>query len=508
MAYAETARKAFVIFVARNVTTIVGVASLYLVAHRLGAEVLGTYAFCVSFVGIFSFFLDFGFHSSHIKRVSEGQDLSSCISTFLFIKSILIIATVAVVISALNVAKMVRPGFQGSGLEPVISVYLLAVVIENLSWVAVNTFNARKESAKEQSCGLVSLFTGFVFILVAVFYIKSAFGLALAQLAGAAAALIYVFILFRHYPIGRLDIAMVRSYFSFAAPLMLLSCVSVVGEYFDKIFIRIFWDSSEVGYYYAAQRVVSFLMALSGTVQMLIFPMFSALHMTDDIDGIRTLTWKSERYISLLISPILMVLVVFGDNFIELIFGKKFLPVLPMLYAMVWYVYFASVNRPSASQILGVGRPKAYVMLSIALMAFGISLSFLFVPSSVFGIRMLGLGGFGAALVMAIAGFIGLVGTKLIVYRLTGTRLRLRVVVHPAVAILVGAGLALSKHYLGIHGVWQCIALSALGVAVYLGLLSRIGEMRPEDLRYLSAIANPAKLKEYVSAELRSRPML
>jgi O-antigen/teichoic acid export membrane protein len=289
---------------------------------------------------------------------------------------------------------------------------------------------------------------------------------------------------------------------------MVLSIVDVCGEHLDKILIRVFWNSAEVGYYYAAQRVVAFLMSISGTIQVLIFPTFSGLHAAGKIEELRSLTQRAEKYISFSLCPVLMILFVFGESIVRAFFGDQFLPALPMLYAMLIYVYFGSLNRPSASHILGVNAPLPYVILSLCQMVLGILFGLIFVPKSLFGMKMLGLGGYGAAILMAISGFVGMVATKVLVYKITRTAPYWRSAIHAAVAVLIGIVLYLLKENIPDLGFMQSAVLSGIGVALYFAALYLMREIRVEDLQYMRIAASPKKMREYVTSELKSGPNL
>ena len=60
--------------------------ALYFISRDMGPEAYGIIGFAMGFVGLFTILTDLGFNSAHIKRVSEGKDMGTCIGTYLVSK--------------------------------------------------------------------------------------------------------------------------------------------------------------------------------------------------------------------------------------------------------------------------------------------------------------------------------------------------------------------------------------------------------------------------------------
>jgi len=84
------ARKSLLVLINSVVGAVLGFISLYFVAHYMGETVLGIIGFSLSFIGLFSFITNLGYDSAHVKRVSEGKDLGTCLGTYFSIKLVLI----------------------------------------------------------------------------------------------------------------------------------------------------------------------------------------------------------------------------------------------------------------------------------------------------------------------------------------------------------------------------------------------------------------------------------
>ena len=70
-------------------------------------EALGIIGFAMAFLALFNIIADLGFSRAHIKRISEGKDLGTCIGTYVAIKIFLIGLMVTIVFTAIFIWKNV-----------------------------------------------------------------------------------------------------------------------------------------------------------------------------------------------------------------------------------------------------------------------------------------------------------------------------------------------------------------------------------------------------------------
>ena len=238
------ARKSVLILSSQFFVRFLGWISIVVLAklwEDFSVEALGIIGFAMAFLAIFNIIGDLGFTSAHIKRVSEKRDLGTCIGTFAAIKLLLSGVMVAVILLAIFVWKVVlHQDFTDATTESIIYVFILYYVISNVQRIATITFEARKETAKQQ---ISAMFEGVVkvplMILVAVagvsagsFYIAPAFewpqfleprqhflashpvgSLAMAYVFGISATLLVGLLFLRKYPISRPSLELGKSYF-------------------------------------------------------------------------------------------------------------------------------------------------------------------------------------------------------------------------------------------------------------------------------------------------------
>ncbi|MEM3325499.1 MAG: hypothetical protein QXU37_04960 [Thermoplasmata archaeon] len=79
-------RKSILLTAQNVITGIIGYVGLLFILRYTGLQAYGILTFSLSFVGLFSFVLDFGFSTANIKIISEGMDFDRAITVYFIIK--------------------------------------------------------------------------------------------------------------------------------------------------------------------------------------------------------------------------------------------------------------------------------------------------------------------------------------------------------------------------------------------------------------------------------------
>jgi len=152
------ARKSFLIIASRFFTRFLGWIGLVILAKLWGGfapEAMGIIGFSMAFLALFSIIGDLGFSRAHIKRISEGKDLGTCIGTYVAIKLFLIVLMVTIIFTAIFIWKNVFQGeFYDATTESVVIVFVIYYIFLNLRQIPAITFEGRGEIAKLQTTSM------------------------------------------------------------------------------------------------------------------------------------------------------------------------------------------------------------------------------------------------------------------------------------------------------------------------------------------------------------------
>jgi len=490
------------------VGSILGYIALFYILRYMGPEDYGIIGFGIAFVGLFAFLSDLGFNRAHIKRVSEGQDLGKCVGTFFVIKLVLTAIMVSAVMLSIFIWKFaLGRGFETIEHEWVIYLFVLYYIILNLSTVPLGTFSARRETAKQQLSGLLEPMTRVPLAIIIAVGSFGVFALAGSYVVGAIALLVTTIILFRGYPIGKFDSAIFKSYFKFALPIAVAISISTISLNVDKVMLQLFWGARFVGYYFSVQRLTAFLIFMSTSVAVLLFPTLSEHHGKNEYGKIRKLTIAAERYVSLIVMPCTVLLIVFSWPILNLLNAELAENASTVLRIMTIYSLTISFYIIFVNQIVAVDRPRLAVKVGISVAVINIALNTIFIPKDIrsIGINLFGLGAEGAALATVISAIIGLIMCKIITRKLTGTKWNPRILLHLGAAVVMGCVLYYLDSLVSIVRWYEVGGACLIGIGIYIAVLWLLKEFTKNDIKLFLNILNPKEMKHYIVSELRGK---
>lgn len=532
------ARKSFLIASSYFVSRFIGWVGLIVLARMWGSyapDALGIIGYTLSFLAMFNIIADLGFSRAHVKRISEGNDLGSCIGTFIFIKLVLIVTMLIVLFSTLFFwTNIFGQQISNSTSITIIMVFTLYYVFFNLSQIASVTFEGTQEIAKRQLIMLFESVKTPLMILVAfagvgvagrvprvqwpefleplqIFITKHALGsLSMTYAFAMIASFLIGIWLLRKYPIKKPSKEYLKSYFVFAMPMMMFSVIGVVSLNVDKLMIGHFWSETEVGYYFSIQQILQLIVVLYFAVGTVLFPSISKYHSDKDVDKINKTTLLSERYISMIMIPPIVVMIVLSNPVISTFLSSAFLPAASVLVTLTIYTFIFSLNRPYFALLNGMNKPGITTKIGLVICLVNIPLNFLFIPEkgvlSSIGIN----GPTGAALATVISVMIGFIGVRIAARKLSGISLLQS---HTVRHIIAGLVMGLALYYIVYKTnlfpnvyLYILVFLAMIGLAIYIGVLFLLKEFNKQDFYFFIDCIHPKKMFNYVSDEFKDKP--
>jgi O-antigen/teichoic acid export membrane protein len=504
------ARKSLLIVIAQFLTRSLGWVGLVVLAKLWGGfapEALGVIGFAMSFVGVFNIVADLGFGQAHVKRISEGKDLGTCIGTFFTIKMVLTGAMVAIILLAMFILENVlHQGFHDATKQSVVFVFLITSIFENIVKVPLMILVAL---AGVGLVGLAPVIEWPAFLHPAQQFVAGhpIGSLAMAYVFGIATTVLVGFWLMRKYPWKKPSRELGKSYLSFALPMFLYSIIATITANIDKLMIGYFWTATEVGYYFSLQQILQIILVISVGFNTVLFPAYSEFFAKKDYEKINTTTRTAERYISMVIVPPMVVIILFVKPVISIMLNSAFLPAASTLIVLTIYAALTSLMAPYYSLIAGLNRPGVYAKIGLGICLINIALNFLLIPRqgllSSIGIT----GPIGAAFAMVISTAVGFVWIRFSAKKLSGIHLlQTHTPRHIIAGAIMGAVLYLIAYGTGLFPLihWYHIVLFAgIGLMMYLGVLYVLREFSKKDFHFYLDLLKPIEMFRYMSSELK-----
>ena len=502
------ARKSALIILIQLLNGIVGFIGLKFIALYMEPWEYGIVAFAYSFVALFSIFGDLGYGTAHIKRISEGKDLGQCVSTFATIKIILTGILASTTILSIAIWRYVfGQGFESPLHEQAVYLLLAYFVLASLTQIFTTTFSAKKEIAKAQIPYFI--FT-LIRVFITIFFAYFGFGvlaLACTYLLGEIVQFSLAYYFFRKYTVKKPSIDYIRNYTKFAFPVAITAAASIIILNVDKVFIQLFWGAQQVGEYFAVFNLSRFILNFSSAVAILLLPTISEYHVKNNIDDIRKLTLVSERYLSMITLPIVILLVVLAQPVIHILLSDKYLPALTILQILPFFVLFEVLSQPYQSQLQGMNMPHIVRNRVLLMMIVSVILNLILVPVDIqiLGLKSAGLGATGSALAMVIAYFVGFITTRVYAFRVAKIKGNNRILIHIFATILMGVIIYFTITIVNISRWYELIGICLLGLLFYFCILFLLREFKKKDLNLFLDTINIKKMVLYIRSEFRKK---
>jgi len=330
--------------------------------------------------------------------------------------------------------------------------------------------------------------------------------LAMTYVAGALAVFIVGIFLMRKYPIKKPNYEFFKDYILFALPLFLITGINTVSANVNKIMIGFFWTSTEVGYYFTIEQITQMLLIIYSAVSLVAFPILSEYHSKKNLKAIQKTTHDGLRYLSMVIIPPIVVLVVFARPIISIILSDSFIPAVPVLILLSLCGFFYAFNSYFYSLIVGMNKPRTLAKITIIIAIFNIAFNYFFIPRN--GLfSSIGLNGAsGAAFATLLSTFIGVIFLGYSTQKMIQTRVfRFNILIHLFSGLFMGLILYIIGSFIGTIYWYELIILTALGLCIYLGILYILKEFNKNDMAFFLNILNLKEMVHYIRKEVFKR---
>jgi len=500
------ARKSALIIFIQLLNGLLGYIALKFIALYMDPWEYGVVGFAYGFVALFSIFGKMGFDQAHIKRVSEGRNLGKCISTFAVTKLFLAgVMSGAVILSIAVWRHLLHRGFESPLHEKAVYIMLIYFVLLTFTQIFISTFNARRESAKAYIPLFVYTLARVSLTVFVAIKDLGAMALACTYVFGEVFHLVMALVLFRGYPIGRPSLSLFKSYLKFAIPLSIVSTSYIIMTNVDKVFIQLFWSSKEVGWYFAIFNLSRFVILVVTSVGLLLFPTISEYYSRNEMDKIREKVLKSERYLSMIVFPIVTMIIILAEPIIHILLSDKYLPGVHILQILPLFVLLEALARPYVSKMQGMDMPELVRNRFLIMVSANVILNLILIPRDIrsLGLNLFGLGAEGAAIATVISYVLGLIYIRYKAWRITGLKGNPRVILHAIDSIIMGLILWHLLKLTVISRWYHLAGIFILGGGIYFGLLVLMKEFRKEDFYFFLDAISPKGMLRYIRDEMR-----
>lgn len=184
-------------------------------------------------------------------------------------------------------------------------------------------------------------------------------------------------------------------------PLFFSGIAMIIYQEIDKVMIRNMLDNEQIGYYAVAARIFSITIFIPAVIAQTLVPILVSKMKSMNEE---TFNQLAKRFVDFLLWPSVFISLFFSllsGFFILLLYGKTYIPAIPVLQILAWKTSFAALAQGANQIIIIQGKHKYLPIKDIFGATINVVLNFIFIP--VYGI----VGSAWATLISyAFAGFI------------------------------------------------------------------------------------------------------
>jgi O-antigen/teichoic acid export membrane protein len=206
------------------------------------------------------------------------------------------------------------------------------------------------------------------------------------------------------------------------------------------------------------------------------------------------------------IVPSTFILAALSKPFITIFSDVSYTSSASVFFFLMGWVTVRALARPYVAHFVSFSKTSYPLILTLIYIPLNVLFNLIFIPDSILGFKLLGLGAVGAAIATLISAIINYFLIRVLSHRLVRTGINFSVIKHLIAGGITGCLLYIIQEFVWeISRIYELIAISSIAVLLFLCLLYILGEMTRKDLRFLIGTINPKKMKDYIIGELSNR---
>ena len=446
----------------------IGLASVTITTHYLGASGYGKVALAFAFMQMLGVLADVGLLTVVVREISrEPASTDRLVGNALLLR--LVLSLVTLVLAAL--ASLVLPWDREVRVAVLIAGVPFVLGLVNSALVAV--LQARLRMGRAAIADVLGRAAAFAALVVVVVLDLGFYWVVGTAAVGAAVTLVITWSIVRREanPSPRAERPVWRSLIVTALPVGAALAVSEIYFRLDTLLVSAFRDYDEVGLYSLSYRIVELIAILPAIVMTSVFPLLSSYLHENRERAERMVDAAGDLFVAIGV-PIAAGGLVVAPELVRTIGGDEFAAAADPLRLLLFAVALAFVSGLFGHTLIAGGRQTSALRLGLAALAFNLVLNVALIPA--YGIE--------AAAAVAVGSEALLVtGGLLLVRRELGLSPRFGLLWRVLVAAAVMGGV------LTFVDEWALAVLLPLGILLYAAVLWALGGLDPKRLGVLRA---------------------
>ena len=394
--YKKLVKNSSWLFAGKSVGSIFSGVQGILIARYLGLLQLGLFSIVQAFVDVLNIFIDLRVWEAATKYVGDhwksGEKDKACSLIKFFYLIDIITGILAFTVATLTAEIATKYFIKTDGAEVYIYVYAFSLLITSpntTSQAILRVFDKFKTIA---FIGTFQNFVKIVFVIIAILMDKGIYGILVAFVLGNFIGFIINFYyvnltLNEHGLSGWWKRKIFFQGFNFGEIFRFLFHTSFYGslkalkdKYLGILILGYFAGKEAAGLYKLARSFLKIISKIADPLYEAIYPELVKVYEGDNISNFVSLIKRATIGMSKIIVPIGIVVFIFADQILSLVYGSEFGLATGVVRILVFAVIISDLASFTSTAFLAVGRPGIRTKIETAALVVYITLLFVLVP--------------------------------------------------------------------------------------------------------------------------------
>lgn len=316
-----------------------------IVAGIIGPGAIGDYLAALSFLNVFTVFIDLGLTPAFIRQTArdrtEGERQFQNVITFKLLMSLVVLAALVATVIVIQQSDLSHPN------KLFLSWAAIGMVLDSLTATIYGFFRGIQRLEFESVGTLIHRVVVMIVGLTALYFGAPAVIVVIALLSGSAANFLYATFHLWRQGIGwrpKID-RRVRPLLRTALPFFIAALFIAIYSSSDNILLQLFQGRRAVGLYGTAFKVINAFSVLPAALVAAIYPAMSAAYV-ENKERLAAIFKDSMRYLMVIFIPVMVILIVLGHQLILRFYHQVWVDAAWPLRVLAFGIPFVFLNFP------------------------------------------------------------------------------------------------------------------------------------------------------------------
>lgn len=349
------------------------------VARKLGVENFGLYSTIISFVGLFQFLSDLGLNRTLLKHGSINiSNAQFSFGNALFLKTFFIIPTF-ILVTGIGFFS----GYRGNEII-LIELFTLTMVLDSFGTVFSSIRRILGDFKLVSFFRIVKALINLIIVVIALSMSNSVLYLAIASVVLNAVTFVISLINSILLLKPKLKLGLIKEFFADSAIFSLSDFFVGIYAKISTVLLSFYTNFHTVGIFSAAIKFTNIANLFPNQIRFALLPtMYRILEdpkikESNDHKRVFKIIFK---YTIILATPFVILIFLFSDPIIHLIFGRKYDLSIPFVKLFSIFIYFRFVQSPFKLIYVAMHKNKQMVLVQAVTALTDLVLTLLLIPS-------------------------------------------------------------------------------------------------------------------------------